>query len=277
MFASDIKLVLRVSNGIAIMMLVITGFWLGRLCRTCPVADGSRNGHSWERSGRNHQRRGRTRIKQSLTALTLVGLLASPASGQVTSISKPDSSRSSASSPWSFSFTAGGYVVPHSEFFVSPIVTADRDWLHFEGRYNYENQQTGSLWIGYNFSVGRKLVFEATPMIGGIFGNTAGVAPGYEVSLSYKRIVLSSSGEYVFDTKNQNGSFFYSWPELIYSPLDWLHIGLVAQRTKAYHTSFDTQRGLLVGVSHKEFEFTTFILNPGWSDPTLILELRWSF
>jgi len=114
-------------------------------------------------------------------------------------------------------------------------------------------------------------------MIGGVFGNTTAVAPGFEVSLSYKRIVLFSSGEYVFDTKNQNGSFFYSWPQLRYSPLDWLHLGLVAQRTKAYRTSLDTQRGLLVGFSHKKAEFTTYIFNPGWSDPTLVLELRWSF
>lgn len=217
------------------------------------------------------------RIKQSLTALTLGTLLASAASGQITSGGKPDSVGSSASSPWSFSLTADGYVVPHSEFFVSPTVTADRGWLHLEARYNYENQQTGSLWIGYNFSVGHKVVFEATPMIGGVFGLTTGVAPGYEVSLSYKRIELSSSGEYVFDTKNRNGSFFYSWPQLTYSPLDWFHVGLVAQRTKAYHTSFDTQRGLLVGFSYKKAEFTTYVFNPGWSDPTLVFELHWSF
>ena len=217
------------------------------------------------------------RIKQSLAALTVAVLLASPASGQETSNGKPDSSGFSPSSPWSFSLTADGYVVPHSEFFVSPTATADREWLHLEARYNNENQQTGSLWFGYNFSVGHKLVLEATPMIGGVFGYSTGVAPGYEVSLSYKRIVLSSSGEYVFDTKNQNGSFFYSWPQLAYSPLDWFHVGLVAQRTKAYHTTLDTQRGLFVGFVHKKAEFTTYILNPGWSDPTLVLELRWSF
>jgi hypothetical protein len=101
-------------------------------------------------------------------------------------------------------------------------------------------------------------------------------APGFEASLSYKRIELSSSGEYVFDTNNRHGSFFYSWPQLTYSPLDWFHLGLVAQRNKAYHAN-DTQRGLLVGFSHKKAEFTTYVFNPGWSDPTLILELRWSF
>jgi hypothetical protein len=196
---------------------------------------------------------------------------------QTTSSGAPDNRGASTPNPWSFSVTADGYVVPHAEFFVSPTLTADRDWLHLEARYNYESQYTGSLWIGYNFSVGHKLVLEATPMIGGVFGNTTGIAPGYEMSLTYKRVSLSSSGEYVFDTKNRDGNFFYSWPQLTYRPLDWFHVGLVAQRTKAYHTSFDTQRGFLIGFSHKGAQFTTYVFNPGWSDPTLVFELGLSF
>jgi len=217
------------------------------------------------------------RLRQSLAALAALVLLAGSASGQVPSGSKTDSSGSSASNPWTFSLTAAGYVIPHSESFVSPTATADREWLHLEARYNYENLQTGSIWVGYNFSVGHRLVFEATPMIGGVFGNTTGVAPGYEVSLSYKRIELSSSGEYVFDTKNRKGSYFYSWPQLTYSPIDWFHLGFVSQRTKSYHTSFDDQPGLLIGFSHKKADFTTYIFNPGSSDTSLVLELRWSF
>ena len=106
-------------------------------------------------------------------------------------------------------------------------------------------------------------------MIGGVFGNTTGVAPGYEFSVANKRITLSSTGEYVFDTKDHNGSFFYSWPELTYSPWEWFRVGLVAQRTKAYHTSLDVQRGFLVGISRK-FNFTAYIFNPG--NPTLVFE-----
>jgi len=217
------------------------------------------------------------RTRQYLAALTVIVLFAGPSWAQAPSNSKPDSSGTSASNSWSFSLTVDGYVVPHAEFFVSPTAAADQGWLHLEARYNYENLQTGSIWVGRNFSVGHRLVFEATPMIGGIFGNTTGMAPGYEVSLSYKRLELSSSGEYVFDTKNRNGSFFYSWPQLTYSPLDWLHTGLAAQRTKVYHTSLDTQRGLLVGFSHKKVRFTTYIFNPVWSDPTVVFELDWSF
>jgi hypothetical protein len=51
----------------------------------------------------------------------------------------------------------------------------------------------------------------------------------------------------------------------------------VAQRTKAFQTSLDVQRGFLVGVSHKQVEFTTYIFNAGWSDPIVVLELGVSF
>ncbi len=171
---------------------------------------------------------------------------------------------------WSFSAAVAGYVVPESRSFLNPTFTADREWLHLEARYNYEDLETGSLWVGYNWSRGEKLVFEATPMIGGVFGKTAGIAPGYGVSLSYKRLALSSQGEYVFDMGDSSDSFFYSWSELTYSPAEWFHTGLAAQKTKTYHTSLNVQRGLLAGFSHKNMSFTTYIFNIGWTDPTLV-------
>jgi hypothetical protein len=114
-------------------------------------------------------------------------------------------------------------------------------------------------------------------MIGGVLGNTAGIAPGYMASLTWRRIELSTEGEFVFDLRDHSGSFFYSWMELSYSPMEWWHAGLVAQRTKAYHTNLDVQRGILLGFSRKRFDFTTYIFNAGWTDPTVVLSLGFSF
>lgn len=133
------------------------------------------------------------------------------------------------------------------------------------------------MWAGYNFSVGHKLVFEATPMFGVVFGSTTGIAPGYELSLTYKRVELSAQGEYVFNTNDRNASYFYSWNELVYSPTDWFHAGLVSQRTRDYHTNLDVQRGFSVGVAHKKVDFTTYIFNAGWTDPTVVLALTVKF
>lgn len=56
-----------------------------------------------------------------------------------------------------------------------------------------EGRSTGSVWLGYNFSVGQTVSLEFTPMIGGVFGNTSGLAPGYRASLGWRRIELPRS------------------------------------------------------------------------------------
>jgi len=212
------------------------------------------------------------KLTRRLTALWATLLLATAALAQ-TAAAPP----ASTAQPWAFNLTIDGYVLPDQDGYASPTFAADRDWLHLEARYNYENLRTGSLWFGYNFSAGKKVVLSVTPMIGGVFGRTTGVAPGCEASLSYKKIELSISNEFVIDTGDKAGNFYYSWPQLTYSPLEWLRLGLVAQRTKAYHDSLDTQRGFFVGISHKRIEFTTYIFNVGWTDPTAVLEVGFSF
>jgi hypothetical protein len=178
---------------------------------------------------------------------------------------------------WAFTASAYGYLVPDDQSYFSPIFSADHDWLHVEARYNYEDQRTGSIWVGYNFRAGQRLTLEATPMFGAVFGNTTGVAPGYEISLAYKKVEFSSQGEYVVDFENHTRNFFYSWNELVYSPTDWFHAGLVAQHTRAYESPLDIQRGVSVGFSHRRVDFTTYIFNFGWTDPTVVLGLGFTF
>lgn len=178
---------------------------------------------------------------------------------------------------WEISATVDGYIRPDQDSYVDPILSADHGWLHLEGRYNYENLRTGSLWIGYNFSTGKKWVFHITPMIGGVFGRSTGIAPGLETSLSYKGITLSLLNEYVFDTNKKAGNFYYSEPQLTYAVTDWFRVGLAAQRTKAFQTKLDVQRGFLVGFTHKRAEFTTYVYDLGFAAPTVVLELGYSF
>jgi hypothetical protein len=179
--------------------------------------------------------------------------------------------------PWEFNLSVSGYDVPNGQSYVSPTFTADRDTLHLEARYNYEAQRTASLWAGYNLSVGKKLVLEATPMIGGVFGNVNGIAPGLEVTATYKKLQLFSANEYIFDTTTKAGNFFYTWTQLTYSPVPWFSAGYVVQRTRAYQAALNIQRGLLVQVTHKRVTFSTQIFNMGETDPVLVLSLGYSF
>jgi hypothetical protein len=211
-------------------------------------------------------------------AIGLLLILIPHATAQTaTSQSAETTSSESDKEQWSLYLNVSAYLVPHDRSYVSPAFTADRNNIHLAARYNYENTETGSLWFGYNFNRGDNIVLEVTPMIGGVLGNTAGIAPGYKASLSWKQVELSTEGEYVFDLRSHAGSFFYSWMELSYSPKEWWRAGLAAQRTKAYSTSLDIQRGLLIGVSGKNMDFTAYVFNAGWTDPTIVLSLGFKF
>src|SRR5687767_10575684 len=79
---------------------------------------------------------------------------------------------------WTFSLSAYTYIVPDDREYVQPTLRVDRGWLHLEARYNYEDLDTASVWLGYNWSIGEAVTLDLTPMIGGVFGDTNGVAPG---------------------------------------------------------------------------------------------------
>jgi len=178
---------------------------------------------------------------------------------------------------WQYSLTVDGYLPASGQGFATPTFTADRKWLHLEARYNNEYLRTGSLWIGYNFAWGEKWQFEVTPMIGGIFGSTTGVAPGCEFSLTWRKLNFSLDNEYVFNTQSKSGNFYYGWPQLTYQATKWLRMGAVAQHTKLFQTETTIERGFLFGIDYKKYQFTTYVLNPGVSGAFVQLEVGMAF
>jgi hypothetical protein len=178
---------------------------------------------------------------------------------------------------WEFEASVYGYFPPEDTDYGQPTVTADRGALHLEARYNYEGLDTGSVWVGWNFGFGDKLRLDATLMAGGVFGDFDGVAPGYELTLSWGPLELYSEGEWVFDTDDSSGDFFYNWAQLGYSPWDWLTVGFASQRTRAYETGLDVQRGPFVGFTWKSWTLTTYVFNADEQAPTVVTSLSVSF
>ena len=189
----------------------------------------------------------------------------------------PATSTAAAEKAWAFSASAATYVLPDEPDFVQPSFSADRGWLHLEGRFNYENRGTGSAWFGYNFGVGETVRLEFTPMIGAVFGTTDGVAPGYKGSLGWRMLQLYSETEFVFDSSGSDNSFLYTWSEFEVAPVEWCRFGLVVQRTKVYKTEFDIQRGFFVGVAYRGASVTAYVFNPDASRPTVVVAVGVGF
>jgi hypothetical protein len=162
-------------------------------------------------------------------------------------------------------------------FVFLPIFIADKGKLHLEARYNYEDLKTASVWIGYNIYGGEEWEYFITPMVGGVFGRTNGIAPGLEFTFSYMGFELYSESEYLFDFASSEYNFFYSWTDFMYSPLDWLWFGISGQLTKLYETELETDRGLLLGVAYQHFEFTGYYYNAFTEDDFFMLALSTDF
>lgn len=178
--------------------------------------------------------------------------------------------------PWEFNADLTAFFIP-DDFFLLPVVSVDHNHLHLEARYNYEGDQTASIFGGYNFSFGNKFSVDVTPIAGVAFGNTNGIVPGYEIELAYWNLGFYSEGEYLFDFNDANDNFFYNWSELYYIPADWIWFGIAAQRIREQETNLDLQRGVMLALSKKFLTVTGYYFNPFTSDDFGLITASVSF
>src|SRR5262249_5139181 len=131
-----------------------------------------------DRRGAGRRDHGARRMRAGVAAAACALLLGG---ASVTAQPRPPAHvHSEAAAPeWEFSLSGVANFVPDDIDYGYGTFTADRSLLHLEARYNYESLHTGSAWIGANFEFGKTVTFEITPMLGGVFGDTNGIAPGY--------------------------------------------------------------------------------------------------
>jgi hypothetical protein len=185
--------------------------------------------------------------------------------------STPAASAEAGENEWAFSVFAYAYIVPDDDDFLQPTVTADRGRLHLEARYNYEDFNTGSLWVGYNLTIDGEVTLVFTPMVAAVVGDTDGVAPGYNLAVDWWKLAFSSQVEYVIDTSDSDNNFLYAWTELTIWPLDWLGAGVVVQRTRVADLGFEAEPGLLLGFAWKNASVTAYVFGLDESDQTVVV------
>jgi len=188
-----------------------------------------------------------------------------------------ENAKDSSGSAWSFSASGYYYFIPNDKNTFTLIGYADHKALHLETRYNYEDEKTGSVFGGWRFATGIKLQFGATPMLGIVFGNTNGIAPGIELDLTYWLLDFYSESEYVIDFESKENNFFYTWTELAINPLHSLRTGISGQRTRLYETELDVQKGVFAEYSFWKLTTGVHYFNPFSSDDFVILTLSIDF
>jgi hypothetical protein len=164
--------------------------------------------------------------------------------------SVPDSAAAPSRSPvWEFSLAGYYYSFPYDKDLLVVVGWAQHGALHLEGRYNYEDRKTGSLFAGWTFSTGEALTASLTPMAGVAFGQTSGFIPALEAELAYGIADLYVETEYLYDFNEKSDGFFYTWLELGFSPGELFRLGLVAERTRLFETPLVVDRGPFVQIA----------------------------
>lgn len=137
--------------------------------------------------------------------------------------------------PWTFDLSGFTVDPPDDDAYAAGILRVDREELHLEGRWNYEDRHTASFWAGWNLdwpaTEEEGFAIAVTPMVGLVTGDTDGFAPGVLLDASWWLLELWNESEYLFDADDSDDDYFYSWTELSLSPVEWLRFGLVGQRT----------------------------------------------
>jgi len=182
-----------------------------------------------------------------------------------------------ASSSWSFEADAYYYILPGEKNTTTLLGYADHKSLHLEARYNYEDEKTASLFGGYMFETGRKLKLSVTPMIGFVIGNTDGIAPGLELSLTWKKLDFYSESEYVIDFDGQENNFFYTWTELAISPFRNFRTGISGNRTRLFQSELEIQKGIFAEYSFWKLTAGVHYFNPFSNDYFVIVTLGIEF
>jgi hypothetical protein len=81
----------------------------------------------------------------------------------------------------------------------------------------------------------------------------------------------------VDDRKGRAESYFYAWSELGFKPVEWLRLGAVVQRTRAYGVERDVQRGPFAQMSWGRAKVGAYWFNPGSNEQVFVASIGVTF
>lgn len=169
------------------------------------------------------------------------------------------------------------YALPDEPDLDVGVVALSVGSFRFEARQNYEARHATSTFVGWKFTGGGEVTYEVTPIVGGLFGSVHGVVPGVEASVGWRSLDVYVEAEYVHDTKQRDDSYFYTWNEVGWRPVEHVRLGLVGQRTRIVHDDRSLQRGLFAQLTFDHASVSVYAFNPDLGSRYAVIALALSF
>ncbi|SDP38436.1 hypothetical protein SAMN04488595_10839 [Ralstonia sp. 25mfcol4.1] len=214
-------------------------------------------------------------MRAPLVAVAL-WLAAIGAQAQEVAVTPPAPAADTPPPAWSFLATGFWNMPRHEDSYASGIFGADHGQLHLEARVNYEARHAQSGFVGWSFSGGETFQYKVTPIVGVVVGSAHGPIAGVEASLAVSKFDYYIEAEYLPGTGSTT-PYTYAWSELGFRPVQWLRVGLVAQRTRIYGGDREFQRGGLVQLTFGKVTGSVYWFNPASHDQVVIAAMTLAF
>jgi hypothetical protein len=150
-----------------------------------------------------------------------------------------------------------------------------RNW-YAEARYNYEDLQTFSLFLGKSFSGDKELSYSFTPLLGGSVGRFNGISTGMNLDVGYNKFFFSTQSQYSFSTDHLSNDFLYNWSEIGFQGLKWLYAGLSVQQSYDKFSGNVLEQGVLVGFTFNKFTVPVYTFAPFNKDRYFIIGFNYA-
>ena len=134
--------------------------------------------------------------------------------------------------------------------------------IYTEMRYNYEDLNTASVYIGKNFSKDSTISYSITPMLGIVFGKFSGGSLALNLELEHKKLFASMQTQYTISKDAAADNFFFAWAEAGYEPVKWFFTGISTQLTKMHTKKLTPEYGVLIGFNIKKISIPIYIFSP---------------
>jgi hypothetical protein len=171
------------------------------------------------------------------------------------------------------------YYTQDGGYLIGPIVKVKNNQdLYLEARYNYEDINTFSFYLGKSYSGKSDFTYRVIPMAGGVFGKFRGISLGLNTEFEYRKLFFSADSQYTRSIRNSERTFYFSWSELGYELTDDIFAGAAFQYTYLPHDCSNLmQAGGMAGYVYNSWQISVYGFRPLNDARNFICSIIWEW
>ena len=132
---------------------------------------------------------------------------------------------------------------------------------YVEGRYNYEEVKTLSVFAGKTFEKNGDWSYAVTPLAGIVTGKFNGGAVAENATIGYRKFLFSLQTQYTFSIEDRHQNFLYGWADISYRLFSGLSAGMSLQQTSPVQSKAKTEKGFFIKTELGKWELPVYIFN----------------